>query len=67
MIPLAKILGMSINGTIAASSIYSIGHFTIKYCEELFTSEKSINVLKKATESYNNGVDEMKKLSETFK
>lgn len=58
---------MAINGAIAASSIYSIGYFTIKWCEDLFTLEKSINIIKIASQSYNNGVHEMKILSETFK
>lgn len=67
LIPIGQFIGMSLNGTIAASSIFSIGEFTIKWCEDLFTLEKSINVLKMASESYNNGVDKMKILSETFK
>ena len=48
-------------------SICSIGYFTIKYCEKLFTFEKSIDILKIASESYNNGIEEMKILSKTFK
>jgi hypothetical protein len=58
---------MIINGSIAATTIYAIGKFTIKYCEDLFTIEKCINVIKIASESYNKGIDKMKILSETFK
>ena len=66
-IPVSQLIGMIINGSIAATTIYAIGKFTIKYCEDLFTIEKCINVIKIASESYNKGVDKMKILSETFK
>ena len=66
-IPVSQFIGMAINGSIAATTIYAIGKFTIKYCEDLFTIEKCINVIKIASESYNKGVDKMKILSETFK
>ena len=67
IIPIAQLAGMALNGTIASSSICSIGYFTIKYCEQLFTFEKLIDILKIASESYNDGIDEMKILSKTFK
>ena len=66
-IPVSQFIGMAINDSIAATTIYAIGKFTIKYCEDLFTIEKCINVIKIASESYNKGVDKMKILSETFK
>ena len=66
-IPVSQLIGMIINGSIAATTIYAIGKFTIKYCEDLFTIEKCINVIKIASESYNKGIDKMKILSETFK
>ena len=66
-IPVSQFIGMTINDSIAATTIYAIGKFTIKYCEDLFTIEKCINVIKIASESYNKGVDKMKILSETFK
>jgi len=67
ILPIAQFAGMTLNGIIGSSSIYSIGKFTIKYCENLFSFENIIDMLKIASESYNNGIDEMKILSKTFK
>ena len=55
-----------IKGGVASSVIYAIGKLCIKYCEKNFEKTNSTEFYKNLSLNYNNAIDNLKKISDSF-
>ena len=61
------IVSSFIKGGIASGTTYYSGRKCIDFCEKNFKSENIINIYEEYAQSYNDGIEELSKISELFK